>query len=74
MATKHQKIFFMHLLYGIKKNCALLVFNWQKYVPKKKLLHLSHITKKRTKTKQNKQTNKKKTTEHNILLLMCLTD
>lgn len=38
-----------------KKFCALLVFNWQKYVPKKKLLHLSHITKKQTKNETNKQ-------------------
>lgn len=44
----------------LKKNCALLVFNWQKYVPKKKLLHLSHITKK-TKQNENKQpTNQQK--------------
>lgn len=47
MAAKHQKIFFLKkvsLLYGIffKKNCALLVFNWQKYVPKKKLFYLSN--------------------------------
>lgn len=63
----------MYLLYGIKKQkfCALLVFNWQKYVPKKKLLHLSHITKKQTKNETNEQTKK---TEHNTLLLMCLTD
>lgn len=59
MATKHWKIFFnVSSLWYQKKFCALLVFNWQNYVPKKKLLYLSHITTK---------------TEHITLLLMCLT-
>lgn len=45
---------------------------------KKKLLHLSHITKKTNKTekphnRKTKQKQKQKT-EHNTLLLMCLTD
>lgn len=44
-----------------KKNfCALLVFNWQKYVPKKKLLYLSHITKKQKTQKKTNNNDKKK--------------
>lgn len=42
-----------------KKFCALLVFNWQKYVPKKKLLYLSHITKKQKLRKKQTTTKKK---------------
>jgi hypothetical protein len=71
MARKHQKIIFYvssiwHLKKPYKKTfCTLLVFNWQKYVPKKILLYLRHITKTEwkkknpRKQKQNKQTNQK---------------
>ena len=47
--------------------------------PKKKLLHVSHITKKKqnkTEKPHNRKTKQKQKqkTEHNTLLLMCLTD
>lgn len=46
--------------------CALLVFNWQKCPPQKTTAFKPHHQKNKNKT------NKK--TEHNTLLLMCLTD
>lgn len=71
MAAKHQKIIFfksVSSLWYLKKNCALLVFNWQKYVPKKKLFYLSYyfslslsLTHTRTHIKQ-KQNPKRKIT------------
>lgn len=70
MAAKHQKIIFffkksVSSLWYFKKNCALLVFNWQKYVPKKKLFYLSyyfslshtHTHTHKTKTKPQKKDN-----------------
>lgn len=50
------------MVFKKKKICALLVFSWQKCVPKKKLFYLSHITHTHTHTKNKNKKPKTKIT------------
>lgn len=61
MATKHQKIFLCIFSMVLKNFCALLVFNWQKYVPKKETIAFKpHHQKNKQNRKTPQQKNKAK--------------